>query len=197
MRLGNSSPTGISHFYRTFGLFCLLPVVLLNVAAIIAKSQSPEAWYFQDINPWTVVIAVPAQLIIGPLNIWLIAWCMYGGMKVIGLNPARAKDHVLTTGWYVGTTLLCLGYWWFGFGVFFGSIDAIWRSVDSLLGVGLGVGIAIWTWVAWSSYRVNLLEHRGGKVFFGLFIGAALFCLAMIPVGFVLQLILIAVMRGM
>jgi hypothetical protein len=200
MRLGESSPSGVAHFYRTFGLYCLLPVVLLNVVAIIAEGQSPEVWRFQDINPWTAVIAVPAQLIIGPLNIWLIAWCMYGGMSIVGLNPASAKERVLTTGWYVGTTLLCLGYWWIGFGVFFGSIRAIWRSVESALTVGLVVGIAIWIWVAWSSYRVNLPERSGGtgvKAFFGLVAGAVLFFLAMIPIGFVLQLVVVAILRGM
>ena len=200
MRLGDSSSPGVAHFYQTFALYCLLPVVLLNVVAIIAEGQSPDVWHFQDINPWTAVIAVPAQLIIGPLNIWLIAWCMYAGMNVVGLNPVKAKERVLTTGWYVGTTLLCLGYWWIGFGVFFASISAISRSVDSALTVGLVVGIAIWIWVAWSSYKVNLPERSGGtgiRTFFGLVVGAVLFFLAMIPIGFVLRLIVVAILTGM
>jgi hypothetical protein len=200
MRLEESSLPGVSHFYRTFSIYCMLPVVLLNVVAIIAQAQSPEVWHFQDITPWTAVIAVPAQLIVGPLNIWLIAWCMYGGMNVLGLNPAGVKERALTTGWYVGTTLLCLGYWWIGFGVFFGSIRAIWRSVDSALTIGLVAGIAIWIWVAWSAYMANLPEPaagKGAKVFFGLIVGVLFFFLAMIPIGFVLQLVVVAIVRGM
>ena len=199
MRLSESSRSGAAHFYRTFSLYCLLPVVLLNAAAIVSQSHAPEAWYFQDINPWTVVIAVPAQLVVGPLNLWLIAWCLYGGMTLAGLNPAQAKMRVLTTGWYAGTTLLCLGYWWFGFGVFLGSLKAVWRGADSALTIGLLFGLAVWLRVAVSAYRVNVPE-RGGtgmRTFCGFLAGAAFFLLAMIPVGFIMRLILTATLRGM
>jgi DNA-directed RNA polymerase subunit M/transcription elongation factor TFIIS len=194
MRLSGSSPSGVAHFYRTFSLYCLLPVVILNLLAIAAEKRWPDAWYFQDINPWTIIIAVPAQLIIGPLNIWIIAWCFYAGMNVVGLNPAHMKDRVLTTGWYVGTTLLCLGYWWLGFGIFFSSIDSIQSSFEPILTAGLWVGIFIWIWVALSAYHVNVPVRSGDtgtRVFFGLVIGALLFFLAMIPIGFVLQFVVV------
>ena len=200
MRLLESSPSGVAHFYRTFGFYCLLPVIVLNVAAIVSERTWPEAWYFQDVSPWTAVIAVAAQLIIGPLNIWIIAWCFYAGMNVAGLNPAHMKRRVLTTGWYVGTTLHCLGYWWLGFGVFFSSIDAIHDSFEPVLTAGLVIGIAIWLWVALSAYRVNVPERSGGtgvRAFLGLVVGAVLFFLAMIPIGFVLQLVVVAILVAM
>jgi len=200
LRLSDSSRSGAAHFYRAFGLYCALPVVLLNLAAIIAKGQSPDVWHFQDINPWTVIIAVPAQLIIGPLNIWLIAWCVYGGMSATGLTSAEAKDRILTTGWYVGTVLLCLGYWWLGFGVFLASLRALGRSIDPVLTGGLLIGVAVWLRVALSAYSANVPERSGGKglrVLFGLIVGAVLFFVAMIPIGFVVQLVLIAVIRAL
>ena len=202
MRLTGSSLSGVAHFYRAFGLYCMLPVVLLNVAAIIAAGQSPGAWIFQDIAPWTVVIGVPVQLIIGPLNIWIITWCLYGGMSAVGLNPANAKERVLTTGWYVGTTLHCLGYWCLGFGIFFSSIRAIHRISEPVLTAGLMIGLAIWLKVALSAYRVNVPECGGStadKTFTGLLVGALLFFPAAFPIVAVLQLIVfvvVTILRG-
>ena len=199
LRFHESRPSGAIHFYRAFSLYCLLPVVLLNVVAIITECQSPDGWRFQDINPWTVVIAVPAQLIFGPLTLWVIAWCLYGGMSAAGLRPAEAKERLLMTGWYVGTALLCLGYWWLGFGVFFGSLRAFWRSIDPLLTIGIVIALAIWIRLALSAYYTNVPEPSGGKgarVFFGFIVGTVFFVIAMIPIGFVLQLILVAILRA-
>jgi len=200
MQITESSQLGPAHFYRTFGFYCLLPVVLLNVAAIIAEGQSARAWRFQDINPWTVVIAVPAQLIIGPLIIWILAWCLYGGMNTAGLKLSDGKERVLTTGWYVGTTLHCLWYWWIGFGVFFSSIRSIHRAVEPVLTASLVIGFAIWLWVAISAYKTNIPERSIGtsvRTFFGLIVGVVLFALVMIPAGFLVQILLVAILRGM
>ncbi|MCP4708924.1 MAG: hypothetical protein GY869_09890 [Planctomycetes bacterium] len=195
MRVTKISREGVAHFYTAFIFYCLLPVVLLNLFAGLTEELWPDFWYFQDINPWTMVIAVPAQLIVGVMNIWIITRCFYAGMKAVGMNPMEKLDRVLTTGWYVGTTMYCLGFWWIGIGVFFLSIDSIGNLFEPVVTGGLVVWIAIWIRIAMSAYRVNVPGRNGGfvKTFFGLVIGAILFIIAMIPIGFALQVIMGAI----
>lgn len=199
LRLTEGSRPGVFHFYRTFGIYGLLPVVLLNAAAIIGEGQSPEAWRFRDINPWTIVIAAAAQLVVGLLVLHIFSLTMSMGMSAVRLNSGDAAERVLKTGWYVGTTLYCLLYWWLGLVVFFTSLKATEDAVEPAITPALVVGMVIALRVALSAYRVNSAEGGGGtgvRAFLGPLLGFAMFTLVMIPVSFVFQLIVLAVLRG-
>lgn len=195
MRVTESSPSGVGHFYRAFSLYCLLPMVLLNISAIIGQQVSPEVWRFHDINPWTVLVGSTAQLIVGPLLIWTFAYCMAIGMALSGLDVDLHKHQYLTTGWYTGTTMLCLGHWWLGIGVAFASVRSWSDTVDAALTIALVAGLAVLLWTAGGAYLVNAPKHGGAtavRSIAGLVLGGAAFIIAWTIIGVLFQTVVLS-----
>jgi hypothetical protein len=193
MRLPDPIPSGIGYFYRAFSAYCLAPIVLLHIAVVIIETQKPNLFYFEDINPWTVLIAVLAQLVIGPMVIWFFARCMCSGMEVCVHKGRDSRARTLTTGWYVGTTFLCIEFWLIGLGVFFASFRAISSSADPFITAGLVIGILIFLRVALTAYYINTppLEAKKLKhVLEGFFCGATYFFVAMIVIRFIIRFLL-------
>jgi hypothetical protein len=205
LKITPASRSGPIHFLRGFGLYCLLPMVLLHAYAIAAEQQSPDAWRFGDFNPKTVAFAMPFQILTGGLAIAIFAPCMRAAMNALGL-PAKslerkqhraATEDFRTAGWYIGTALLCLYGWWFAISIFFLSIDGWNRAVEDATGFTLLATCLIGLRTLVSGYAGNSIDPDVGfdfsvlmRSFFGSILGLVFWFIAMIPIGFLLNLVI-------
>lgn len=205
LRIDGASRPGPTHFLRAFGLYCLLPMVLLHLYAISAEQADPEAWSFQDFNPKTVVYAMPFQLLTGALALAILAPCMRAAIRMLGLpsinlekKPYRAaQENLLKVGWYVGTAILCLYGWLLALSIFFVSIDGWMRSVEDITIYTLIATCFLGFRTMVSGYAGNLIDPDRGfelgtlvRSFFGCILGLVFWFIAMIPIGFLMNLVI-------
>ena len=126
-QITEAAPSGRAFFFYAFGIGCCIPMTLLSLVCIHAKYINPDLFHFQDVNPLTTLVAIPLQMVVGPLVIWLLGWCLFAAAKVVSAATMPARDTVRNLGWYVGTVMLFVVYTWLGIMVPLYSIRA-WSS---------------------------------------------------------------------
>jgi hypothetical protein len=190
--IGRDTPPGRTFFNYAFGIWCCIPMTLLSLIMILAKGTNPDAFHFQDLNPFTTLIAIPLQMVVGPFVIWVFGWSLVGGLRAVSAASAELRETVRNLGWYLGTILLFVVYTWLGTMVPLYSIRAWARNIDPeeiLIGVTLFVGIVALIRTGVSSIKATFATSWL-KAILGLAITVTIFMLAGLPVVIVCKVIL-------
>lgn len=206
LRLDRASHAGPAYFFRAFGLWCVLPMLLLHGYALIAADQNPSMWDFGDFNPNTILRGMPFQLLTGFVTVGLFAAALRAGLGTVGLPTRAATDsktfaainaRVRLVGWYLGTALVSLVGWWFAISVFLISIQGMRDTVEDTTPIVMIIlGIAALRVVvggALSNLQEPDLVPETGVILracFGCVLGIVYWFALMIPAGYVMRLIL-------
>lgn len=186
--IDDSAPLGTEFFFFVFGIFCCIPVCVINIVDVLLKNVFPDAFYFQDINPYTIIIAVPLQFLIGPIELSIFA---FSYKLVSGSVPSITSDIKLKAAWYIGTYFLLFLFWWLGFGIALYSTE-IWNKIDrdeTLLTLSLILAVILWIRIAISCTKVSLAVSYS-KAFIIVLFASVLFIVINIPIGFILSILL-------
>lgn len=157
-----SSLSGIKFFLMIYGSFCFFPLFFLNLFESLLELLIPDLFYFQDINPWTLVIVMPLYFLLGPISLFIFSHA-YSWGNTFNSSDAELKKK---TGWYVGTFLVVFKFWFLGLGVALyniGFMNVIDRN-ETLLTLGMFAAIVLGVWVAVSATKISLKTTYGNAI---------------------------------
>ena len=195
-QITEATPSGRAFFFYAFGIGCCIPMTLLSLMFIHAEYINPDLFHFQDVNPLTTLVAIPLQMVVGPLVIWLWGWCLFAAAKVVSVATLPGRDTVRNLGWYLGTVMLFVVYTWLGIMVPLYSIRAWSRHVDPgeiLISITLFAGLAILLRTSLCAIKATL-KTTWLKAALGLAVALILLSLTGLPVAILVNVILVVAM---